>query len=144
MDKKSKLTPPEATVGKKHEKPAKVSSIEELKNQVAAKAPEAPEAKAPEKKARKPRSPGAPRRSRFSKLYPEDAAVKLLVDKNPKKAGSKSYDIFEGYTGATTIGEALKQGVTYQSIAYDVGRGFIEVTVPVQEVEEVVEEVKSA
>ena len=66
-------------------------------------------------------------RSNFAKLYPEDQPIKLLVDKNPKKAGSKSAARFEGYTGAKTVGDALAAGVTYQDIAYDVGRGFIQV-----------------
>ena len=66
-------------------------------------------------------------RSNFSKLYPEDAPLKLLVTENPKKKGSKSAARFEGYTGADTVGAALAAGVTYQDIAYDVGRSFIQV-----------------
>ena len=66
-------------------------------------------------------------RTNFSNMYPEDAALKVLVDENPKKKGSKSAERFEGYTGATTVGAALAKGVTYQDIAYDVGRAFIKV-----------------
>jgi len=66
-------------------------------------------------------------RSNFAKLYPEDAPLKLLVESNPKKKGSKSATRFEGYTGADTVGAALAAGVTYQDIAYDVGRGFIKI-----------------
>ncbi len=66
-------------------------------------------------------------RSNFSKLYPEDAKLTLMVEENPKKKGSKSADRFNGYTGADTVGAALAAGVTYQDIAYDVGRGFIKV-----------------
>lgn len=66
-------------------------------------------------------------RTNFSKMYPEDAALKILVEENPKKKGSKSAARFEGYTGATTVGDALAKGVTYQDIAYDVGRAFIQV-----------------
>ena len=68
------------------------------------------------------------KRSRFSTLYPETAKVELLVEANPKKAGSKSFERFEGYTGAATIGQALANGVTYADVAYDVGRAFIKVT----------------
>lgn len=78
------------------------------------------EAPAPEKKAR---------RSKFEALYPEDARFKLLVKENPKKAGSKSFDRFQGYFGAKTIGAALAAGVTYADVAYDIGRRFIEVEV---------------
>ncbi len=66
-------------------------------------------------------------RSNFSKLYPEDAKLTLVATENPKKKGSKSAARFDGYTGAATIGAALANGVTYQDIAYDVGRGFIKV-----------------
>lgn len=69
----------------------------------------------------------ASNRTNFSKLYPEDAKLTVLVDENPKKKGSKSAARFEGYTGADTVGAALANGVTYQDIAYDTGRGFIKV-----------------
>ena len=66
-------------------------------------------------------------RTNFSKMYPEDAALSILAKENPKKKGSKSAARFEGYTGASTVGGALANGVTYQDIAYDLGRGFIKV-----------------
>jgi len=66
-------------------------------------------------------------RTNFSNMYPEDAALKVLAAENPKKKGSKSAARFEGYTGAKTVGDALAKGVTYQDIAYDIGRGFIAV-----------------
>lgn len=66
-------------------------------------------------------------RTNFSNMYPEDAKLKLLVTENPKKKGSKSATRFAGYTGAATVGAALAKGVTYQDIAYDIGRGFIQV-----------------
>ena len=67
------------------------------------------------------------KRSRFASVYPEDAKITLLVKENPKKQGSKARERFEGYTGAKTVGEALKNGVTYADIAYDVGRQFVKV-----------------
>lgn len=67
------------------------------------------------------------RKSKFEGVYPEDAKIKVLVKENPKKAGSKSAARFEGYAGAKTVGDALANGVTYQDIAYDVGRQFITV-----------------
>lgn len=66
-------------------------------------------------------------RSKFDKLFPENARIKLLVDKNPKKAGSKSAERFEHYFGAETVGDFLAAGGTYGDIAYDLPRGFIEV-----------------
>ena len=66
-------------------------------------------------------------RTNFSAIYPENAKLTLLTKENPKKKGSKSAKRFEGYTGATTVGDALVKGVTYQDIAYDIGRGFIKV-----------------
>jgi hypothetical protein len=67
------------------------------------------------------------RRSKLSSLYPADATLKLLVTENPKRAGSKSAQRFEGYLGATTVGDAVAAGVKYQDIAYDVSRKFVEV-----------------
>ncbi len=67
------------------------------------------------------------RRSKFENIYPEDASLKVLVEKNPKKEGTKSHARFEGYQGAATVGAALANGVTYQDVAYDIGRRFIQV-----------------
>jgi hypothetical protein len=66
-------------------------------------------------------------RSNFSKLYPEDAALKLLVEENPKKEGSKARERFQHYFKSKTVGDYLAAGGTYQDIAYDVGRSFIQV-----------------
>ena len=78
-------------------------------------------------KAKKEKKEPKVRVSKFATLYPENAIVTLLVESNPKKEGSKSRERFEGYTGAATVGAALAAGVTYQDIAYDVGRQFISV-----------------
>jgi len=69
-----------------------------------------------------------PRRSKFADIYPNSAKVKLLVDKNPKKEGSACRDRFDAYTGSATVGEYLAKGGTYQDIAYDIGRQFVEIT----------------
>ncbi|RLC08275.1 MAG: hypothetical protein DRI24_23605 [Deltaproteobacteria bacterium] len=68
------------------------------------------------------------RRSKFAEIYPEDAALKVEVKENPKKKGSASNERFEGYFKSTTVGAALANGLTYQDIAYDVGRQFITVS----------------
>ena len=66
-------------------------------------------------------------RSSFAKLYPEDAPLKVLAEKNPKRAGSKAAKRFDGYFKAKTVGDALANGVTYADIAYDVGHQFIKI-----------------
>jgi len=67
------------------------------------------------------------RRSKFADLYPDEAKITMLAESNPKKVGSKSFDIFAHYAGSKTVGEFRAKGGTYQSIAYDVGRGFVKV-----------------
>lgn len=78
---------------------------------------------APAKTTKKP----SLKRSNFKKLYPDDLPLEVCVTSNPKKAGSKAHAMFEGYFGATTVGEARTAGVSYQSIAYDVARQFIKI-----------------
>ncbi len=59
-----------------------------------------------------------------------DAALKVLVDSNPKRAGSASYDRFEGYLTdpkPTTVAEALENGLGIGDIHYDIIHGSIEV-----------------
>jgi hypothetical protein len=66
-------------------------------------------------------------RSNFSKMWPEDAKLSLLVEENPKKEGSKARERFQHYFGSKTVGDYLAAGGTYQDIAYDLGRQFIKV-----------------
>lgn len=66
-------------------------------------------------------------RSNFAKLWPEDAPLKVLVEENPKKQGSKARERFDYYFKAKTVGDYLAAGGTYQDIAYDLPRGFIQV-----------------
>ena len=60
-------------------------------------------------------------------MYPEDAAIKLLVTENPKKEGSAAKERFQHYFKSKTVGDYLAAGGTYQDIAYDVGRAFIQI-----------------
>lgn len=73
-----------------------------------------------------------PRRSKFALLYPDESKIKLLVKDNPKKEGSKAREKFQHYFSNTTVGTFIAAGGTYSTIAYDVGRKFIEVTVPTE------------
>lgn len=69
----------------------------------------------------------SPRTSKFAELYPADAKLKVLVEENPKKAGSKSAERFEHYFGSKTVGEFLEKGGTYQDLMYDLARNRVEV-----------------
>ena len=86
----------------------------------AVKPPKAPK----EPKAAKEKSV---KRSAFQALYPEDAALTVLVTENPKKQGSKSRERFEHYFTSKTVGEFLAKGGTYADIAYDLGRSRIKI-----------------
>ena len=66
-------------------------------------------------------------RTNFSKKWPEDAAVTLLVAENPKKEGSKARERFQHYFSSKTVGDYRAAGGTYQDIAYDLGREFIKI-----------------
>lgn len=77
-------------------------------------------------KAEKKEGTGVPR-TNFSSMWPEDQPIKVLVEKNPKKNGSKSRERFEHYFGSKTVGDYLAKGGTYQDMAYDVGRQFVQV-----------------
>lgn len=85
-----------------------------------------------------PQAKTASSRSNLSKMYPEDAVITVLVDKNPKKAGSAAAAIFEFYQTGKTVGDFFeatdkfvfkdkKRPATYADITYDVGHGYIKV-----------------
>jgi hypothetical protein len=77
-------------------------------------------------------------RSNLAKVYPEDATITVLAEKNPKKAGSAAAAIFEFYKSGQTVGDFFaatagfsfkdkKRPGTYADITYDVGHGYIKV-----------------
>ena len=68
---------------------------------------------------------GTGRRSHFESLYPDNTPITLLVEANPKKAGTQAALMFEGYTGARNVGQARRNGVSYQAMAHDLGRRYI-------------------
>lgn len=105
-----------------------------------AKAPKEPKAPKAEKAPKEPKPEKAPsNRVKLAKTYPEDAKLTLLQEANPKKPGSRAYQIFEFYRKAATVGDFFvataeyvapsgkKQPGTYGDITYDVGHGFIKV-----------------
>jgi ribosomal protein L21E len=89
------------------------------------KAPKAAKKSAAPKAEGEAAAPKAPRTSRLKEQYPDDALITVLVDSNPKRGKSK--ERFEGYTGAKTVADAIKGGVTYADLAWDVGHGLIKV-----------------
>lgn len=58
-----------------------------------------------------------------------DLKIKLLVDENPKREGSRSYKEFELYKDGMTVGELLKKGekIDFRTSAlrWDVAHEFI-------------------
>lgn len=85
-----------------------------------------------------PVAKAASSRSNLSKMYPEDAVITVLAEKNPKKAGSAAAAIFEFYQSGQTVGDFFaatasfsfkdkKRPGTYADITYDVGHGYIKV-----------------
>ena len=72
------------------------------------------------------KKPSAPR-TKFSKMWPEDAKITLLVTENVKKKGSKAAERFQHYFASKTVGDYLAAGGTYQDIAYDSGRQFVKI-----------------
>jgi len=78
-------------------------------------------------KAKKEKKEPTVRRSKFAEIYPDDAAVEVLVEKNPKKEGSKAHERFKLYKKGGTVKDFIDAGGTYQDIAYNVGRQFIKV-----------------
>lgn len=66
--------------------------------------------------------------------YGDDAVVRLLVDANPKRRGSKAAARFNAYFeacgsdgGSATVRQLLERGVTRADLEYDVRKGFVEV-----------------
>lgn len=57
----------------------------------------------------------------------DDRIIRLLVDKNPKKQGSKTYERFELYRDGMTVQEFRQAGGTSDDVKWDAQRGFIRV-----------------
>lgn len=113
------LTPPTEAKPKRQRKPKKEAAAEGAPVKEASPKP-------------------ASSRSNLSKMYPEDAVITVLAEKNPKKAGSAAAAIFEFYQTGKTVGDFFaataefhfkdkKRPGTYADITYDVGHGYIKV-----------------
>lgn len=73
-------------------------------------------------------APAAAPRDRTSKNFDKNAAVSLKSEKNPKRVGSKSYERFEHYKTAKTVGDFIAKGGTYGDLSWDSARGFITIS----------------
>jgi hypothetical protein len=60
----------------------------------------------------------------------DDAVIKVLVDANPKRAGSKAFTRFEAYKNGMTVKQARDAGLTAADISYDSKHNHISVTAP--------------
>lgn len=59
----------------------------------------------------------------------KEAALEVLVEENPKRAGSKAYDVFAIYleTNPTNVQEALDAGIGMDHLKYDFMHGSINI-----------------
>ena len=55
----------------------------------------------------------------------DEARELEVLQENPKRAPSKSWERYEQYKSATTVGEFLERGGTPADLAHDVGKGFV-------------------
>ena len=82
--------------------------------------------KAPEAKAKKVAKPGG----RPSGKFPLDAVIKVLVEKNPKRATSAAGKRFDLYKPGMTVAQFLLSGGWRADLVWDAKQGFIEVGKP--------------
>lgn len=64
---------------------------------------------------------------RGSTKFAAAAIITLLVDYNPKRAGSSSHGRFEKYEDGMTVEDAQKAGITAGDLLWDTKHGFIEI-----------------
>jgi hypothetical protein len=86
-----------------------------------------------EKVAKDPAAPKAPR-ARTSKNFHPASTIKVLAEKNPKRATSAAYKRFDLYQNDMTVEAFIKAGGTYGDLSWDSERKYIEVSpAPAQE-----------
>lgn len=56
--------------------------------------------------------------------------IRMLVDHNPKRKGSRSYDEFNLYRDGMTVNEWFQVGGSRASLKWDADKGFIELVKP--------------
>jgi hypothetical protein len=59
--------------------------------------------------------------------FPETAKIKILVDENPKRPGSKGAARFDQYRNGMTVAAALEAGITAKDLVWDVDHKFVSI-----------------
>lgn len=62
----------------------------------------------------------------------DDRIIRVLVEKNPKRAGTSAHDRFAKYRDGMTVAEALRSGLTRGDLQWDQQRAFIRLDDPAQ------------
>lgn len=83
------------------------------------------------------RAPAEPRKRSDAKI-PARLVLKLIqvnaavefVDSNPKRPGTKSHDLFNKYSQASTVNEILQHGGRKADVSFDLARGYVKLTDP--------------
>lgn len=83
----------------------------------------------PQRKERASMSDEAATKTRKARVS-DDAVIKLLVDKNPKREGSKAAERFASYKDGMTVKQAKDAGLTAADLSYDAEHNYISVTEP--------------
>lgn len=89
-------------------------------------------AKAKRKASAKAKTPKAPKAAngegREYKRTDPESKIKVLVEENPKRKGSASFDRFKKYADGMTVAEYRKKGGRAADIAYDVAHEYIKLS----------------
>mgnify|MGYP006275603117 CR=1 FL=1 len=82
-------------------------------------------------------TPDNPPRRNGKVQHPDDWVIRLLVDSNPKREGSKSHRLFQHYKDGMTVAEYIStEDCDRACLRYDEWKGFIRVEAPKQEAEQ--------
>jgi hypothetical protein len=74
-------------------------------------------------------APTAEKEKKFRlRNFKPDQVIKVLAEKNPKRAGSATAGRFELYENGMTVEAALAAGITTADLDYDNKKGFISIT----------------
>lgn len=63
------------------------------------------------------------------KDVPDDATLKILVDKNPRREGTQPHAHFEKYQDGMTVGDLLSESIggEWVHLQADVERGYVDI-----------------
>ena len=66
--------------------------------------------------------PPPPTKAKPPPSFQDTMRIKF-IQKNPKRVGSRSHELYEAYKTAKTVGEALEKGASKGHLRYDISRG---------------------